>query len=322
MELGNPPSPSLTITGWAIWYHNKAIAIPDVVIAQIQAAPTEALGKFEEELERAWKHMFPITQTSINTGNLPLDHPAWGTTPNPWWRFLTDAPLISEMEAQELNKLRRPLVQPYLDEYGWLVQERKVIDFRGTMTSHLGNQPTMKLIHTVSHMKSCDLLLCCREEIQGILSYMVVWKPEWVVSKDMLRRLGWSMMASARMGTNPLEIPNTYCAKINIILWNCRGALNPDFKRRVMEILVNHFPAMLIITETRVGDVRAAKIIEELPFDGFFVTDTVGYAGGLWLLWKKEEVEVFVLSATEQEIHATVKVPPGAISSLQGRTYL
>ncbi|XP_065617380.1 uncharacterized protein LOC136062356 [Quercus suber] len=94
---------------------------------------------------------------------------------------------------------------------------------------------------------------------------------------------------------------------MNIILWNCKGALNLDFKRRVMEIMVNHFPTMLIITETRVGGVRGAKIIEELPFDGFFATETVGYASGLWLLWKKEEVEVFVLSATEQEIHATVK---------------
>ena len=51
-----------------------------------------------------------------------------------------------------------------------------------------------------------------------------------------------------------------------------------------MEIMVNHFPSILILTETRVGGVRAAKIIEELPFDGLFVTETVGYAGGLWLL--------------------------------------
>lgn len=92
------------------------------------------------------------------------------------------------------------------------------------------------------------------------------------------------MIASARMGTNPLEIPNNHCAKMNIIMWNCRGSLNPDFKRRVMEIMVNHFPSILILTETRVGGVRAAKIIEELPFDGLFVTETVGYAGGLWLL--------------------------------------
>ena len=30
--------------------------------------------------------------------------------------------------------------------------------------------------------------------------------------------------------------------------------------------------------------------------------------GGLWLIWKRDEVDVIMLSATEQEIHATVKV--------------
>lgn len=48
--------------------------------------------------------------------------------------------------------------------------------------------------------------------------------------------------------------------------------------------------------------------LQSLPFDGFFVIETIGYARGLWLLWKKEDVEITVLSATEQEIHATVKV--------------
>ena len=73
-------------------------------------------------------------------------------------------------------------------------------------------------------------------------------------------------------------------------------------------MMVNHFPSVMIITKTRVGGDRVAKIIKELPFDGFFTTNTIGYAGGLWLLWKKEKVEVFVLSTTEQEIHATGKV--------------
>ena len=81
-----------------------------------------------------------------------------------------------------------------------------------------------------------------------------------------------------------------------------------DFKRHVLEMMVNHLQSILIITETRVGGDRAAKIIEDLPFDGFFTTETIGYAGGLWLLWKRDEVDVTVLSATEQEIHATVQV--------------
>ena len=168
---------------------------------------------------------------------------------------------------------------------------------------HLGNTPTMKLFQMVSPVKKCDLLINCREEIHGILNHMVLWKSNWVASKDLLRKVGWSMIASLMMGTNMMEIPNNHCAQMNILLWNCRGALNMDFKRRVMEMAINHFPTIMILTETRVGGDRAAKIAETLPFDGFFATETIGYARGLWLLWKKEEVEVIVLSATEQEIH-------------------
>ena len=45
--------------------------------------------------------------------------------------------------------------------------------------------------------------------------------------------------------------------------------------------MVNHHPTIMVIIETRVGGDRAARIIENLPFDGFFATNTVGYAGGL-----------------------------------------
>ena len=79
---------------------------------------------------------------------------------------------------------------PYLDEFGWIVQERKLIDFRGTTMTHLRNAPTMKLIEILKTVNQCDLLLDCREEIQGILNYLVVWNPNWVASKDLLRRMG------------------------------------------------------------------------------------------------------------------------------------
>jgi len=71
---------------------------------------------------------------------------------------------------------------------------------------------------------------------------------------------------------------------MNILMWNCRGALNADFKRRIFEMVVNHHPAIMVITETKVSGERASKIAEGLPFDGFYATDTIGYAGGLWLL--------------------------------------
>ena len=45
-----------------------------------------------------------------------------------------------------------------------------------------------------------------------------------------------------------------------------------------------------------------------LLFDGAFHTDTIGYAGGLWVLWNADRVGLALLSSTEQEIHAKVKV--------------
>ena len=60
--------------------------------------------------------------------------------------------------------------------------------------------------------------------------------------------------------------------------------------------------------ETRVGVDRAKGIIDRLPFDGSVHTDTIGFSGGIWMLWDSERVEVTPLANTEQEIHATVKV--------------
>ena len=112
------------------------------------------------------------------------------------------------------------------------------------------------------------------------------------------------------MNSNPteIEVPIGQFVKMNILLWNCRGTLNVDFKRRIFEMTINHHPSIMVVMETRVGGDRATRIIEDLPFDGSIAIDTTDYAGGLWLLWKKEDVDVKLLSATEQEIHAFVKV--------------
>jgi len=157
------------------------------MIAQIRAVPIDMIGWFKEELCVVWKHIFPITSSSNRTGNLPLDRLAWCLTPNPWWKFLTETHLITEKEVEELNRQRRPLIMPHLDESRWLVQERKVIDFSGTVASHMGNIPTMKLFQILASIRKCDLLVCCRDDIVGIQKDMVVWKPNWVASKDLLK---------------------------------------------------------------------------------------------------------------------------------------
>ncbi|KAK9988089.1 hypothetical protein SO802_028328 [Lithocarpus litseifolius] len=112
---------ALLWTRWAIRHMNQVIPIPEKIIAQIRASPTDTLGWFEEDLKAAWKNFFPITQASLRGGDLALEHPTWGLTPNQWWKFHSDIPLITEKNAEALNKQRRPLVVPHLDELGWLV---------------------------------------------------------------------------------------------------------------------------------------------------------------------------------------------------------
>lgn len=155
----------------------------------------------------------------------------------------------------------------------------------------------------------------------GILKYTMIWKPDWVTSKDLLRRLGWSMVDAAMINPSLVKVPLGKFVKMNVLLWNCKGALKLDFKRRIFEMAVNYNPTIMVITETRVGGDRAKRIIAELPFYGFICTETIGYAGGLWVLWKNDEVEVILLASTEQEIHAIVKVCYSNISGLVSAIY-
>ncbi|XP_030958322.1 uncharacterized protein LOC115980181 [Quercus lobata] len=63
----------------------------------------------------------------------------------------------------------------------------------------------------------------------------------------------------------------------------------------------------MIVTETNVSGSRAKDIIDSLCLDGAVHANNIGYTGGLWILWDSTQVNVSVLSSTEQEIHAIVK---------------
>ena len=93
---------------------------------------------------------------------------------------------------------------------------------------------------------------------------------------------------------------------MNILIWNCWGALNPTFKNVVIDLVQLHSLAIMIVTETKVGDNRAKEITSQLPFDGAIISSTIGLTGGLWLLWDSSRVEIAKLSYTEQEIHVTI----------------
>ena len=86
---------------------------------------------------------------------------------------------------------------------------------------------------------------------------------------------------------------------MNVLIWNCIGAMKPLFRKTVMYLVDWHNPIVMVIIETRLSEVKADKIIETLPFDGAVVTDTIGFVGGIWLLWHLDLVQVEALVSTE-----------------------
>ena len=113
------------------------------------------------------------------------------------------------------------------------------------------------------------------------------------------------------MGTRPLfdECPTSNLdLTMNIIAWNCRGTLKPNFQSHVHDLVRIHNPAIFVVTETRVGGDHAKEITDRLPFSGTICLDTIGFASGIWLLWNSDRVEINALATTKQEIHVEVKV--------------
>lgn len=95
---------------------------------------------------------------------------------------------------------------------------------------------------------------------------------------------------------------------ISILAWNVRGAGNAEFRRAFFDLIARYKPNVVLLTETRVGGDRATAIINSLGFHRHYKVDPMGYAGGLWLLWNDEQINMHIEGHTFQEIHAVAEV--------------
>ena len=81
---------------------------------------------------------------------------------------------------------------------------------------------------------------------------------------------------------SPFFLP---CLIMNMLIWNCRGAHNPNFYNNVSGMIRRHCPAIMIISETKLRGDRAQVIIDRLPLDRAIVANSFGRSSRLWLLW-------------------------------------
>lgn len=95
---------------------------------------------------------------------------------------------------------------------------------------------------------------------------------------------------------------------LDVLLWNCRGISNRDAVNTLADLVEAHRPDIFIVTETRMQRDRIRQVADQLPFDAWEASETIGHRGGILLLWRSEAVDVSIMGSTEQEIHAMLEV--------------
>ncbi|XP_061375835.1 uncharacterized protein LOC133317945, partial [Gastrolobium bilobum] len=63
---------------------------------------------------------------------------------------------------------------------------------------------------------------------------------------------------------------------------------------------------ILVLLETRIGGLRAKQVAKSLGFSNFFISDPIGFSGGIWILWNSSEVNIQVLHTDHQFIHSKI----------------
>ncbi|PKI47873.1 hypothetical protein CRG98_031747 [Punica granatum] len=119
--------------------------------------------------------------------------------------------------------------------------------------------------------------------------------------------------------TTNMTDPTRY--HMNVLVWNCRGAGNTNFRCSLRDVISNNHPDIVVLTETRLSGDRAAQTASMFPFDGFFCTETRGLFSGIWIMWRTDRVHLHITGSTEQEVHATAQVthpnsPPWLLTAI------
>lgn len=110
-----------------------------------------------------------------------------------------------------------------------------------------------------------------------------------------------------------------------LLLWNCRGIHNRNFKIHLRDIIAYHKPAIIVPIETKAGRKEADRIMESFNYANSTKVHSDGQVGGIYILWTNQ-VEVQPVAITQQEIYFFINVLPQnssfILTAVYSRPYL
>nr|POF01814.1 hypothetical protein CFP56_06196 [Quercus suber] len=128
--------------------------------------------------------------------------------PNPWWKFLMDVPEVSVEMSEELSRQKRPSIVPHW-ELGQIQVDHSREEAGGFQRDGHSTYGKSSNAEIDPNYGSGEEMRCTFELQRGYPRHSEAHdnlEAGLGASKDLLRRMGWSMVEAAAMNTNPPEI--------------------------------------------------------------------------------------------------------------------
>ena len=228
-------------------------------------------------MAQAWAEIAPAVQVAGSLASPLLTDMVWLQEISQFWNFHTDVPRIDGINCPlhircQPSRERR-LVQ-FLEEVFCATlpefEERKVMLLSPILISWKGNRKSLKLVQPAKCIPQFKIKISCSElRGEGILTYQFAMEETRNNIWEMWPEKAWNALEAESTlfpTQNPLFMSSSEIG-LNILTWNCRGVLNPCFRKALQDIMRINNPEILILTETRLGGSRAADLAKSFPFD-------------------------------------------------------
>ena len=91
------------------------------------------------------------------------------------------------------------------------------------------------------------------------------------------------------------------------MVWNVQGAGKSEFLNVLKEHIRLQHSSIMALVETHLSGPRAQSVCDKIGFGGCFQEEARGFQGGIWVLWKPEDLDLRVIQSHEQYVTVEIK---------------
>ncbi|KAI9127554.1 hypothetical protein K1719_000547 [Acacia pycnantha] len=95
----------------------------------------------------------------------------------------------------------------------------------------------------------------------------------------------------------------------SLLFWNVRGANNKALRRHIKSVCNGPKPSLVILVETKSSDESPFKPLASLGFDSMKSIPSVGFFGGMVMLWRSSSINVSIIEENRQFFLVLCELP-------------